>query len=77
MPAATQARIAPAIIAAAGSAAPPRRLVLGSDCWRNLTRALRARLREVEAQQASAAAGDRDPAAQPASVPPRRVAGPA
>ncbi|UDM48875.1 SDR family oxidoreductase [Cupriavidus sp. MP-37] len=70
-------RFAQAIIAAAGSAAPPRRLVIGSDAWRNITRALRARLREVEAQQASAAAGDRDQAAQPAPEPPRRVAGPA
>lgn len=44
-----------AIIAAVEGGAPPRRLVLGSDAWRLVTDALRARLAEIEPQRASAA----------------------
>jgi NAD(P)-dependent dehydrogenase (short-subunit alcohol dehydrogenase family) len=68
-------RFAQAIIAAAASDTPPRRLVLGSDSWRNITRALRTRLRDVQAQEETAAAADADQAAQAASALPGPGAG--
>jgi NAD(P)-dependent dehydrogenase (short-subunit alcohol dehydrogenase family) len=51
-----------AIIRAAESGDPPRRLVLGSDAWRLMTDALRSRLASVEAQEHSAASADAAPA---------------
>jgi short-subunit dehydrogenase len=50
-----------AIIRAAESGDPPRRLVLGSDAWRLMTDALRSRLASVEAQEHSAASADAGP----------------
>jgi NAD(P)-dependent dehydrogenase (short-subunit alcohol dehydrogenase family) len=47
-----------AIIAAADSDTPPRRLVLGSDAWRLITAELTARLADVTAQRATAATAD-------------------
>jgi NAD(P)-dependent dehydrogenase (short-subunit alcohol dehydrogenase family) len=47
-----------AIIRAAESGDPPRRLVLGSDAWRLMTSELRSRLASVEAQQQNAASAD-------------------
>lgn len=47
-----------AIIRAAESSEPPRRLVLGSDSWRLMTSALRSRLSSVEAQEQNAASAD-------------------
>jgi NAD(P)-dependent dehydrogenase (short-subunit alcohol dehydrogenase family) len=47
-----------AIIRAGDSAQPPRRLVLGSDAWRLITEALRARLDDVVPQRANAATAD-------------------
>ncbi|GIF49165.1 short-subunit dehydrogenase [Asanoa ferruginea] len=47
-----------AIIAAADSPEPPRRLVLGSDAWTLMTGALRQRLADVEAQRETAATAD-------------------
>lgn len=47
-----------AIIRAAESGDPPRRLVLGSDSWRLMTSALRTRLASVEAQEQNAASAD-------------------
>jgi NAD(P)-dependent dehydrogenase (short-subunit alcohol dehydrogenase family) len=55
-----------AIIRAAESGEPPRRLVLGSDSWRLMTGALRSRLASVEAQEQSAATADIG--AQPSSL---------
>ncbi|AWT57453.1 SDR family oxidoreductase [Mycolicibacterium smegmatis] len=47
-----------AILRAADSADPPRRLVLGSDAWTLMTDALTARLTEVFAQRDNAARAD-------------------
>ncbi|MEU0494371.1 SDR family oxidoreductase [Mycobacterium sp. NPDC006124] len=47
-----------AMIRAADSPNPPRRLVLGSDAWQLVTDALRARLDDVTAQRANAATAD-------------------
>ncbi|MFC4086114.1 SDR family oxidoreductase [Amycolatopsis samaneae] len=47
-----------AIIRAAESASPPRRLVLGSDAWQLMTGTLRQRLAEIEAQHDNAATAD-------------------
>lgn len=47
-----------AVIRAADSPNPPRRLVLGSDAWRLMTGALRQRLADVEAQRDNAATAD-------------------
>jgi NAD(P)-dependent dehydrogenase (short-subunit alcohol dehydrogenase family) len=49
-----------AIVRAAESADPPRRLVLGSDAWRLMTDALRQRLADVEAQRDNAATANAD-----------------
>ncbi|CCE04569.1 Short-chain dehydrogenase/reductase SDR [Bradyrhizobium sp. STM 3843] len=51
-----------AIIAAADSAKPPFRLALGSTAFVNLTRELRRRLTEIEAQRDVALSADRDAA---------------
>jgi NAD(P)-dependent dehydrogenase (short-subunit alcohol dehydrogenase family) len=47
-----------AVIRAAESPDPPRRLVLGSDAWRLMTGALRQRLADVDAQRDTAATAD-------------------
>jgi hypothetical protein len=47
-----------AVIRAAESANPPRRLVLGSDAWQLMTGALRQRLADVEIQRDNAATAD-------------------
>ena len=47
-----------AIIRAADSDEPPRRLVLGSDAWRLVTDALTSRLDEVTLQRDNAATAD-------------------
>ncbi|MGW4488051.1 SDR family oxidoreductase [Amycolatopsis sp. NPDC004368] len=47
-----------AVVRAAGSPNPPRRLVLGSDAWSLMIKALRERLADVEAQRANAATAD-------------------
>jgi NAD(P)-dependent dehydrogenase (short-subunit alcohol dehydrogenase family) len=47
-----------AVIRAAESASPPRRLVLGSDAWRLMTGTLRQRLADIEVQRVSAATAD-------------------
>lgn len=52
------ARLATALIAAADSAQPPRRLVLGSDSYAAIHASLTARLQEVEAQRESASVTD-------------------
>jgi NAD(P)-dependent dehydrogenase (short-subunit alcohol dehydrogenase family) len=52
------AKVAGAILALADLERPPRRLVLGSDGWRNIERALRQRLAELELQKESAKATD-------------------
>ena len=57
----SQENTAALIIAAADSADPPRRLVLGSDAWQLMTDALRGRLADVQAQRASAAEADIQP----------------
>ncbi|HEY4254058.1 MAG TPA: SDR family oxidoreductase [Roseomonas sp.] len=54
------AKVAAAILALADLAKPPKRLTLGSDAYRNLHRALTARLAELESQKDSAPATDRD-----------------
>ncbi|MDG4823251.1 SDR family oxidoreductase [Asanoa sp. WMMD1127] len=54
----SQEKTAAAIIAAADSADPPRRLVLGSDAWNLMTDTLRQRLADIESQQESAAVAD-------------------
>jgi NAD(P)-dependent dehydrogenase (short-subunit alcohol dehydrogenase family) len=46
------------VIRAAGSANPPRRLVLGSDAWQLMTGTLRQRLADVEIQRDNAATAD-------------------
>ena len=51
-------KVAQAIIAAADAEQPPRRLLLGSDAYEHVHAALSARLREVEAQRASAGQTD-------------------
>ncbi|MCZ8382055.1 SDR family oxidoreductase [Mycobacterium sp. CPCC 205372] len=51
-------RTVAAIIRAADSSDPPRRLVLGSDAWTLITGALRARLDDVTAQRENAATAD-------------------
>ncbi|MEV0069210.1 SDR family oxidoreductase [Amycolatopsis sp. NPDC050768] len=51
-----------AVVRAAVSANPPRRLVLGSDAWQLMTTALRQRLADVESQRADAATADAVPA---------------
>lgn len=51
-------RTVAAIIRAADSDNPPRRLVLGSDAWTLITGALRQRLDEVTAQRDNAATAD-------------------
>lgn len=51
-------RAVAAIVRAADSDDPPRRLVLGSDAWTLMTGALTARLAEVSAQRDSAAEAD-------------------
>lgn len=58
-----------AIIRAAGSANPPRRLVLGSDAWQLMTGTLRQRLADIEAQRGNAATADIQHAANSASAP--------
>ncbi|OBB30701.1 short-chain dehydrogenase/reductase [Mycolicibacterium peregrinum] len=55
-------RTVAAILRAADSDAPPRRLVLGSDAWALMTEALTLRLTEVSAQQDNAASADFEPA---------------
>jgi NAD(P)-dependent dehydrogenase (short-subunit alcohol dehydrogenase family) len=52
-------KMAQAIVAELVAPSPRRRLVLGSDAWRNVTRDVRARLAEVEAQCESAPTTDR------------------
>jgi NAD(P)-dependent dehydrogenase (short-subunit alcohol dehydrogenase family) len=47
-----------AVIRAADSPNPPRRLVLGSDAWHLMTDALRQRLSDVEGQRDNAATAD-------------------
>jgi NAD(P)-dependent dehydrogenase (short-subunit alcohol dehydrogenase family) len=47
-----------AVIRAAESANPPRRLVLGSDAWQLITGTLGERLADIEAQQDNAATAD-------------------
>jgi NAD(P)-dependent dehydrogenase (short-subunit alcohol dehydrogenase family) len=47
-----------AVIRAADSANPPRRLVLGSDAWQLMTGTLRERLADIEAQHDNAATAD-------------------
>jgi NAD(P)-dependent dehydrogenase (short-subunit alcohol dehydrogenase family) len=47
-----------AIIRAARSEDPPRRLVLGSDAWKLMTGTLRQRLTDIEAQRDNAATAD-------------------
>jgi NAD(P)-dependent dehydrogenase (short-subunit alcohol dehydrogenase family) len=47
-----------AVIRAADSANPPRRLVLGSDAWQLMTGTLRERLAGIEAQHDNAATAD-------------------
>ncbi|HEY2700962.1 MAG TPA: SDR family oxidoreductase [Pseudonocardiaceae bacterium] len=47
-----------AVIRAADSANPPRRLVLGSDAWQLITGTLGERLADIEAQQDNAATAD-------------------
>ncbi|KWX68177.1 SDR family oxidoreductase [Mycobacterium sp. NAZ190054] len=47
-----------AILRAADSAEPPRRLVLGSDAWSSMTDALARRLVDVSAQRDNAATAD-------------------
>ncbi|MBO0677090.1 SDR family oxidoreductase [Mycolicibacterium sp. S2-37] len=51
-------RAVAAIIRAADSDAPPRRLVLGTDAYTLMTRALNGRLAEVAAQRENAATAD-------------------
>ncbi|MFC3550363.1 SDR family oxidoreductase [Lysobacter cavernae] len=51
-------RMAQAIIACADSTSPPLRLLLGSDAWRNVERALHARMAVLDGQRESAAATD-------------------
>lgn len=53
-------RMADAMIAAARSDAPPRRLVLGSDSYTAVSGALEARLAEVTSQKESASLTDAD-----------------
>ena len=53
-------RTVDAIIAAAASAKPPRRLVLGSTAHTNLTREIARRLAEIESQQKIAFSADRE-----------------
>jgi NAD(P)-dependent dehydrogenase (short-subunit alcohol dehydrogenase family) len=52
-------KIAEAIVVCAGLAKAPRRLALGSDAYRNMHRALSARLAALESQADTAAAVDR------------------
>lgn len=54
------AKMAAAIIACADSDRPPRRLILGSDAYKNIRRALDSRLAELEAQKDSARSTDRE-----------------
>jgi NAD(P)-dependent dehydrogenase (short-subunit alcohol dehydrogenase family) len=56
----SQARVAAAVLDAAVSPQPPRRLLLGSDAYAIATGAVRARLEELEAQRESAAGADGD-----------------
>ncbi|MFF4597613.1 SDR family oxidoreductase [Amycolatopsis sp. NPDC001319] len=51
-----------AVVRAAVSANPPRRLVLGSDAWQLMTTALRQRLADVTSQRTNAATADAVPA---------------
>jgi NAD(P)-dependent dehydrogenase (short-subunit alcohol dehydrogenase family) len=51
-----------AIIRAAESPNPPRRLVLGSDAWQLVTDTLRQRLADIEVQRDNAATADIQPA---------------
>lgn len=51
-------RVVAAILRAADSGDPPRRLVLGSDAWTLMTGALTARLAEISAQRDNAAGAD-------------------
>jgi NAD(P)-dependent dehydrogenase (short-subunit alcohol dehydrogenase family) len=51
-------RTVAAVLRAADSDAPPRRLVLGSDAWTLITAALQQRLDEVTAQRDNAATAD-------------------
>jgi hypothetical protein len=51
-------KLAAAVIAAADTAQPPRRLLLGSDAYAAVHVALTARLGEVEAQRAGASITD-------------------
>lgn len=51
-------RVVAAIVRAADSDDPPRRLVLGSDAWNLMTEALTARLAAVRAQRDTAAGAD-------------------
>ena len=55
-----QAKVVAAMIAAALSPDPPRRLLLGSDAYRLVREALTARLADFEAQQDLAASTDVD-----------------
>ncbi|WP_328610098.1 SDR family oxidoreductase [Amycolatopsis sp. NBC_00345] len=55
-----------AVIRAADSANPPRRLVLGSDAWQLITGALRQRLAEAESQKDNAATADAEDMRAPA-----------
>ena len=55
-----QAKVVAAMIAAALSPDPPRRLLLGSDAYRLVHAALTARLADIEAQQDRAASTDVD-----------------
>lgn len=51
-------RVVAAIVRAADSDDPPRRLVLGSDAWTLMTEALTARLAAISAQRDTAAGAD-------------------
>jgi NAD(P)-dependent dehydrogenase (short-subunit alcohol dehydrogenase family) len=53
-------RAVAAIVRAADSGDPPRRLVIGSDAWTLMTDALTRRLAEVSAQRTAAASADFD-----------------
>ena len=60
-----------AVIRAAESANPPRRLVLGSDAWRLMTGTLRQRLADIEVQRDNAATADAEDMRTGASAPAR------
>ena len=60
------AKMADAMIAAAQSDDPPRRLLLGSDAYGQVQPAMAGRLAEIEAQRASCGRTDADDSAPPA-----------